>query len=137
MRKVELKVRVRNETIRHNSQPKYLGTVPDGSLTFNPHIEKLSQKLKSRNNIWNKLGNVHTLRTTALSLVYSTAEFAAHVWYKSPHVDKIDTQLNETMRIITGTVDLTPISWLHPCLVQQPSWQLEKIKKILHQIALF
>lgn len=37
---------------------------------------------------------VETLRTTALSLVYSAAEYCATVWTQSSHARKIDTQLN-------------------------------------------
>lgn len=119
MANVQLRIKVKDELIRHNYQPKYLGNKLDRPLTYNPLIEDRCQKIKSRNNIVEKISgtdwgaNAHTTRTTALSLVYSTAEFAAPVWYKSAHADKIDVQLNQTMRIITGAVDSTPVPWLH------------------------
>lgn len=114
----QLDIRVRDETIPYNKNPKYLGTYLDRPLTYLPNSEKLSQKLKTRNNLLRKIAgtdwgaNAHILRTTALALVYSTAEYAAPVWYKCAHVDKIDCQLNETMRIITGSVQSTPLQWL-------------------------
>lgn len=82
-------------------------------------VDKLCQKLKSRNNIVRKIAgttwgaNANTLRTTSLAFVYFTAEFNTPVWYKSAHAYKVDNLLHETMRIITGAVNSTPISWLH------------------------
>jgi hypothetical protein len=35
------------------------------------------------------------------------------VWKNSAHVNKIDAQLNTTLRIITGTLKSTPTPWLH------------------------
>lgn len=43
----ELNVTPINTTIRYNKEPKY--------VTFNPKLEKLSQKLKSLNNIVRKI----------------------------------------------------------------------------------
>lgn len=102
----------------YNKNPKYLGAYLERPLTYEKNSEVLSQKLKTRNNLLRKIAgtgwgaNGHTLRTTALALVYSSAEYAAPVWYKSAHVDKIDCQLNETMRIITASVQSTPLPWL-------------------------
>jgi len=53
-----------------------------------------------------------TLRTSALALCYSTAEYCAPVWSRSLHTKLIDIQLNETMRIISGTLQSTSIPWL-------------------------
>jgi len=53
-----------------------------------------------------------TLRTSALALVYSAAEYASPVWLNSSHCNEIDVQLNHSMRIISGTVKSTPIEWL-------------------------
>lgn len=60
---------------------------------------------------WGANGNV--VRTAVLSLVYPSAEYGAPVWYRSSHTDKVDVQLNTAMRTITGTVDSTPLPWLH------------------------
>jgi hypothetical protein len=57
--------------------------------------------------------NAHTLRVTGLALVYSTAEYCCPVWKNSAHVNKMDAQLNTTLRIITGTLKSTPTPWLH------------------------
>lgn len=86
---------------------------------FRQHLEKVSQKVKCRNNLIQKLSgtnwgaNGNVLRTAALSLVYSCAEYCAPAWYRSNNVDILDTQLNISMRTITGAVDSTPVPWLH------------------------
>jgi hypothetical protein len=115
----KLKVVFNETTIKHNYSPTYLGVTLDSSLTFKLHIEKSRQKLKTRNNIMHKLAgtswgaNAHTLRVTGLALVYSTAEYCCPIWKNSAHVNKIDAQLNTTLRIITGTLKSTPTPWLH------------------------
>jgi len=54
-----------------------------------------------------------TARTLRIpTLVYSTAEYGAHVRCNSTYTKKLDTQLNSEMRIISGTVKNTPVEWL-------------------------
>ena len=49
------------------------------------------------------------LRTAALSLVYSTAEYCSPVWLNSAHVRGVDVQLNKVMRTISGTLPWIPV----------------------------
>lgn len=115
----QLKVNFCQHRVKHNFNPKYLGITLDRSLTFKKHLENTGQKLKSRNNIMKKLAGTSwgadatSLRTTALSMVYPVAEYCAPVWHRSAHTKKIDVHLNESMRIITGTLRSTPTPWLH------------------------
>ena len=53
-----------------------------------------------------------TLRTAALALTYSAAEYGSQVWCNSAHVKKVDTQLHSVMRVISGTVKSTQLQWL-------------------------
>lgn len=113
-----LHVNLNGNLLKHNFQPVYLGVTLDTSLTFRNHLDKTKQKLKTRNNVLNKLAgtnwgaNASTLRTTALALVYSTAEYCCAVWKNSCHISKVDTQLNAAMRTVSGTISSTPIAWL-------------------------
>ncbi|KAL4131927.1 hypothetical protein QTP88_009159 [Uroleucon formosanum] len=89
-----------------------VGIKLDRTLTYNQHLEDVKNKLKIRNNIsklagtsWSCRANV--LRISALALVYSVAEYCDPVWERSVRAKKVDTQLNNTMRVITGCVRAT------------------------------
>lgn len=133
----QLQINLDGIPMKHNFNPAYLGVTLDTSLNYNHHLEKLKQKLKTRNNLLCKLAgttwgaNARTLRTTALALIYSSAEYCSPVWQNSSHVTRIDTQLNTTMRLISGTISSTPTSWLPilsnihpPCLRRQRATKL-------------
>ena len=53
-----------------------------------------------------------TLRTGALALVYSAAEYASPVWSRSAHTGKLDVGLYDSMRIITGCMRPTETTFL-------------------------
>ncbi|UYV65983.1 hypothetical protein LAZ67_3006060, partial [Cordylochernes scorpioides] len=78
-----LKLFINNSQITHSEHPKYLGIHLDRTLTFKTHLTKLKGKLSSRNNILHKLAgsswgsDANTLRTSALALIFSTAEYCA------------------------------------------------------------
>ena len=55
---------------------------------------------------------MNTLRSSALVLFYSAAEYCAPVWSRSAHTSLDDVQLNSTMRLISGTLHSTCLSWL-------------------------
>ena len=138
-----LKVTLNGTVLRHNHNPKYLGVTLDRTLSFNKHLTNLAAKLRTRNNILYKLAgstwgaDAPTLRTSALGLVFSTAEYCASAWINSPHVRKIDTVLNQTMRIITGSIKSTPIEWLpvlshiEPPRVRRKQILVREYKKII------
>lgn len=95
--------------LTHDFELVYLGIKLDQSLIIlNKHIAKLIAKLNTRINIlrivagtsWG--GNATCLRTSALALVYSVAEYCSSAWLTSAHAKKIDVILNQAMRIITG-----------------------------------
>ena len=87
----ELVVYFKDVKLVHNT---LLGVSLDRSLTFKNHIEKLCLKINSRNNVIQKLvgsgwgASADTLRTSSVSLVYSTAEHCAPVWRHSHHAKK-------------------------------------------------
>ena len=76
-------------------------------------------KVATRNNILRKLSNskwganANTIRTTALSLSYYMAEYAAPVWARSPHAQKLNTELNGAYRAVTGCLNPTNVEDLY------------------------
>ena len=61
------------------------------------------------------------LPTTALSLVYSTAEYCAPVWCRGAHTRLIDSVLNDALRIVTGCLRPTPTEYLPVLAGIQPA----------------
>jgi len=114
----KLNLVVDGNSIPTENTPKYLGIKLDRSLTFKQHLEGVKDKLKTRNNIISKLAGTswgcraNVLRISSLALVYSIAEYCAPVWARSTHTKNVDTQLNRTMRIISGCVKSTKLEWL-------------------------
>lgn len=114
----ELNVIFAGQRVINKPFSKYLGVTLDRSLTFREHLSAVAGKLRTRNNLIQKLANsswgadAETLKISALSLVYSVAEYCSPVWLNSKHITKVDTILNHTMRMISGTVKSTPCQWL-------------------------
>ena len=52
------------------------------------------------------------MRTAALSLVYSTAEYFGHVWCRSALIRLIDSFLNDALRIVTECLRPIPTDYL-------------------------
>lgn len=129
--------------LKHNEHPQYLGVTLDRSLTFKSHLQKTAAKVRTRNNILQQIAgsswgaDAQVLRTTALSLVYSAAEYCAPVWLNSAHVREVDVQLNRAMRIISGTLLATPLPWLPvlcniaPPEIRRKEALVREVKKIL------
>jgi hypothetical protein len=95
--------------IQHVKHPKYhLGSIVD-----------LQQKVAARGNLVRKLTRTNweaSAEAAPLALVYSNAEYCVPVLLNSVHTSKIDIHQNNTMRLISGTVEsLTQLQWL-----QQP-----------------
>ena len=92
----------------NTAYPKYLGVTLDKTLNYKQHILNTKMKVATRNNLLKKLANskwgtnARTIRTTALALCYSTAEYAAPVWTRSSHTNKLNPVLNQACRSITG-----------------------------------
>lgn len=132
----KLKVVFNGIELFHNFKPKYLGVVLDRSLTFKNHLEQLSQKLRTRVNLIQMLAgsewgaSPNTLRTSTLSLVCSTMNYSSPIWFNSAHTNKIDVQLNSALRIVSGTLKATPLSWLYVlCNIPPPELTRKKVYK--------
>ena len=116
--KRELKVCNIGKTLPFCPVPTYLGVKLDRSLTYRTHLEALRKKLCTRVSLLRRLvgtgwgPSAKTLRTAALSLVHSTAEYCAPVWCRSVHIRLIDSVLNDALRIVTGCLRPTPSVYL-------------------------
>ena len=103
----------------HYPNPIYLGVTLDRTLSFKQHALNTKAKVNTRNNLLRKLTNSRwgahpdTVRTTALALCFSTAEYACSSWGRSRHTGHVDIALNDTYRIITSCLKATPISCLY------------------------
>ena len=76
-------------------------------------------KVATRNNLLRKLSssklgaNASTIRTTALALCDSVAEYAAPVWAISYNAQKLNPELNSACRAVTGCLKLTNVEDLY------------------------
>ena len=115
---MELNIFLNGTRLKHDPKPTYLGITLDRTLTYKSHLQKTAAKIRTRNNLLSMLAgttwgaSATTLRCSALALCYSTAEYCAPVWKNSAHCNKIDSQLNQTMRLISGTIRSTRTEWL-------------------------
>ena len=83
--KRSLKVVWNKTELENTTHPKYPGVTLDRSLSYKQHIQNTKMKVATRNNlltiqVTSKWGeNPSTIRPTALTLSYSTAEYAVPV----------------------------------------------------------
>ena len=116
--KRELKVYAIGKLLPFFPIPTYLGVKLDRSLTFPHHLETLRKKLASCVILLRRLADsgwgagAKAPRTAVLSLVYSTAEYCAPVWFRSAHTRLINRVLNNALRIVTGCLRLRPTDHL-------------------------
>ena len=107
------------EKLQHTPNPVYLGITLNRTLSYKVHIIKIKAKINARNNIICKLANSRwganpsTLRTSALGLCYSVAEYACPIWQHSQHAKKLGPALNNSCRLITGCLKPTKVDFLY------------------------
>ena len=103
--------------LENTPHPKYLGVTLDRTLSYKEHIHNTKMKVATRNNLLRKLSNskwganASTIRTTALALCYSVAEYAAPFGARSSHAQKLNPELNSACRDVIGCLKPT-ICWL-------------------------
>ena len=117
--KRSLKVVWNKTELGNTTHPKYLGVTLDRSLSYKQHIRNTKMKVATRNNLLTKLAtskwgaNPSTIRTTALALSYSTADYAAPVWARSGHAKNLDPELNQACQVVTGCLKHTNVEDLY------------------------
>jgi len=101
----QLAVNVQGNTLPYNPNPTYLGVKLDRQLTYKQHVQGLCQNILTRNNLLRCLAGSSwgvsrpTIRTAALAIAFSAAEYAAPVWCRSCHSKNLDVALNDTLRL--------------------------------------
>ena len=91
----ELSVYLDGQRLGHECHPTYLGVTLDRTLYYREHLTKTAGKLKNQNNLLMKLAgsirgaSANTLRSSALALCYSAAEYCAPVWSRSAHTSQV------------------------------------------------
>ena len=114
-----LKVEWNRTKLEDTPHPKYRGVTLDRTLSHTEHMHNTKMKVATRNNLLRKLShskwgaNASTLRTTALALCYSVAEYAAPVWARSSHAQKLNPELNSACRAVTGCLKPTNVEDLY------------------------
>ena len=117
----KLQVKTSGQTIQHDPAPKYLGVTLDRTLLFKQHPLNTAAKTTKCISLMKRLANNHwgadftTLRTTALALCFWVAEYCSPVWCHSSHCHKLDSSLNECLRLICRCIKSTP-TYLLPVL---------------------
>ena len=105
--------------LENTDTPKYVGVTLDRTLSYKTHIHNTEMKVATRDNLLKKLANsrcgtnARTIRTTALALCYSTAEYAAPVWERSTYAHLQNPELNQACRAITGGLKPTNVENLY------------------------
>ena len=136
----KLKINWDGNQLENDSFPVYLGVTLDRTLSFKEHARKTKEKVATRNNLLGKLANSswganpQTLRTTALALCYSTAEYCAPVWARSCHAEKVNPELNKACRTITGALTPTPLPALYRLAGIAPPEIRRDIKTMSHKL---
>ena len=115
---ITLKVKAGDTVLPSDQTPKYLGVTLDRTLSYQTHLKGCASKVAKRNNLLKKVAGTRwgasqsVLRTTAVALCYSAAEYCAPAWVRSKNAKLVDTKLRETMRITSGCLKSTPNQWL-------------------------
>ena len=113
-----LDVSVNSAALPNNNHPAYLDVTLDHTLTYRQHIESLERKVNGRNGLLCCLAGsswgacTATLRTGALTLVYSATEYISPVWCRSAHIPRLDSSFNNTMCIVNGCMCPTETTFL-------------------------
>ena len=114
----ELNIKVNNSRLQFQASPTYLGVKLDRTLTFRQHLENLSAKTSARVAMIRRLAgttwgaSTKTLRISTQALVFSAAEYCAPVWCRSFHTKKLDSTLNNALRMVSGCLRATPVNQL-------------------------
>ena len=105
-----LKVEWNRTKLENTPHPRYLCVTLDLTLSYKEHMHNTKMKVATRSNLQRKLSNskwganASTIRTTAFNMLFCgySVEYAAPVWARSSHAQKLNRELNSACRAVTG-----------------------------------
>ena len=109
------------QKIRVNVTPRLLGVILDRSLTFNPHLKKLTSSLSSSFRFIRATAHTSwgwrclTLKMAFHVLIRSKLDYAAPAWQpwlSATNLSSLDHLQNRSLRLITGQLVSTPLEGL-------------------------
>ena len=109
------------QKIRVNVTPRLLGVILDRSLTFNPHLKKLTSLLSSSIRIIRATAHTSwgwrclTLKMAFHALIRSKLDYTAPAWQpwlSATNLSSLDRLQNRSLRLITGQLVSTPLEAL-------------------------
>ena len=114
MAKHQMEVSSGGNTISTISNPKPIGVTLDRSLTYTKHLSQLSMKVNARCNLLRRLAGTtwgahfDVLQTSTTALAFAPAEYCSPVWCRSAHTHRLDSALNNGLRLVSGCIWSTP-----------------------------
>ena len=114
----ELNITTMGERIPFDKTAKYLGVTLDCTLCYHQNLLNTAAKVSKRCNLLKKIASNHwgadftTLHTSTLALCFSVAEYCYLIRSQSHHCKKLDTSLNECLRLGSGFIESTPTELL-------------------------
>jgi hypothetical protein len=104
----KLTVKFNNTVITHVDHSKYLGLTLDRTLIYKPHLETTAMKVNSRVNLVQRLAGTKW----GSDALHMHIQYCALFWLNSVHVNKIDVQPNNAMRLNHrhGEINSTPMA---------------------------
>ena len=109
------------QRVRVNSTPRLLGVILDRSLTFNPHLKKLTTLLASSIRVIRAIAHTSwgwccsKLKMAFHALVRSKLNYAAPAWQpwlSVTNLSNLDRLQNHSLKLITGQLVSTPLEAL-------------------------
>ena len=123
----KLSIQISSEKLPFERTPKYFGITLDYTLSYKQHLTDISSKVTKQCNLLKRLTSNHwgadfsTLRSSALALCYSAAEYCSPVWSQSHHSHKVNVALNECLRLVSGCIKSTPTDILPVLCGNEPA----------------
>lgn len=108
---------LQQQRVRHNPHPEFLGVTYDKQLTFGKHTEKVTPKMKQRQNLLKAIGGASwgwdrsSMRGVYVATQRSVAEYASPAWapwLSATNQTKLERAQLGAARVITGVTRSTP-----------------------------